>query len=338
MTRDIITIDEKKCTGCGLCVTGCPEGALQMIDGKARLVGDLYCDGLGACIGDCPEGAITVERREAEPYDENKVMDNVVTQGEGVIRAHLTHLKEHGEMGYYTQALDYLSAHGYDAEKYRSEPAVQGASQGHGAAHGHVHVHGGTGHAHGAHAAHGESSSGGCGGGCPGSLSKIFEAAAGESGDNGGNGGGSAGKAAAPSAVQTQAGPDTGQPSQLTHWPVQMHLMNPSSAQYAGADFLLASDCSAFSAGDFHSRFLKGRKLGIACPKLDVRKESYEEKLIALIDEAKINTLTVVVMEVPCCSGLLMLAKNAADKASRKVPIKKIVVSVEGEVLSEEWM
>jgi hypothetical protein len=117
-----------------------------------------------------------------------------------------------------------------------------------------------------------------------------------------------------------------------------MHLMNPRSAQYAGADFLLASDCSAFSVGDFHSRFLEGRKLGIACPKLDVRKESYEEKLIALIDEAEINTLTVVVMEVPCCSGLLMLAKNAAEKASRKVPVKKIVVSVEGDVLSEEWV
>lgn len=286
MERDIITINEDKCTGCGLCVTGCPEGALQMIDGKARLVGDLYCDGLGACIGECPEGAITVDRREAEPYDENKVMANVVTQGEGVIRAHLSHLKDHGETGYYNQALEYLAAHGYDADEYRS------------------------------------GSAGGCTGGCPGSLPKIFETAAEENGGNGGNGSGTAAE----------------QPSQLSHWPVQMHLLNPRSAQYAGSDFLLASDCSAFSAGNFHSRFLKGKKLGIACPKLDARRESYEEKLIALIDETGINTLTVLVMEVPCCSGLLMIAKNAAEKASRKVPIKKIVVSVEGDVLAEEWV
>jgi len=106
--RDIITIDEEKCTGCGNCVPGCPEGALQIIDGKARLINDLFCDGLGACIGECPEDAISVENREAEPYDEVKVMGNIVKQGKNTIKAHLKHLKDHGEMGLLKQATDYL--------------------------------------------------------------------------------------------------------------------------------------------------------------------------------------------------------------------------------------
>ena len=92
-----IKIDEEKCNGCGLCIPNCPEGALQIIDGKARLISDLFCDGLGACIGHCPEGAITTEEREAEPYDEKKVMENIIKQGPNVIKAHLQHLKEHGE-------------------------------------------------------------------------------------------------------------------------------------------------------------------------------------------------------------------------------------------------
>src|SRR5512133_1648648 len=108
MKRKIITIDEEKCTGCGQCIPDCPEGALQIIDGKARLVSDLFCDGLGACIGTCPEGAITVVEREAEPYDERKVMDNIMKQGDLVIRAHLEHLAGHGEVSLYNEAIEYL--------------------------------------------------------------------------------------------------------------------------------------------------------------------------------------------------------------------------------------
>jgi NAD-dependent dihydropyrimidine dehydrogenase PreA subunit len=112
MKRDIIKIDEGRCTGCGLCIPNCPEGALQIIDGKARLVSDLSCDGLGACIGHCPEDAITIEKREAVPYDEHKVMENIVKAGPNVIRAHLDHLRGHGQDDYLAQALAFLRTRG----------------------------------------------------------------------------------------------------------------------------------------------------------------------------------------------------------------------------------
>ena len=111
MTRTIIRIEEESCTGCGDCIPNCPEGALQIIDGRARLVSDLFCDGLGACIGHCPEGAIAVEQREAEPYNEAKVMENIIPQGTNTIRAHLAHLRDHGAEEYYRQAVACLGRH-----------------------------------------------------------------------------------------------------------------------------------------------------------------------------------------------------------------------------------
>lgn len=110
--RKIIKIDEDKCNGCGLCIPNCPEGALQVVDGKARLISDLFCDGLGACIGHCPQGAIIIEERDAEKYNEKKVMDNIVKQGKNTIIAHLKHLKEHNEFGYLKEAMDYLVTKG----------------------------------------------------------------------------------------------------------------------------------------------------------------------------------------------------------------------------------
>ncbi|MCK4819516.1 4Fe-4S binding protein [bacterium] len=106
--RKMIKIDEELCTGCGECIPNCPEGALQIIDGKARIISDLFCDGLGACIGHCPEGAISIEEREAEPYDERKVMENVIKQGPNVIKAHLEHLKGHNQDAYLREAIEFL--------------------------------------------------------------------------------------------------------------------------------------------------------------------------------------------------------------------------------------
>lgn len=122
MKRKIIKINEELCNGCGVCIPDCPEGALQVIDGKARLISDLFCDGLGACIKACPQGAMITEEREAEPYDEIKVMDNVVKGGKNVIKAHLKHLKEHGENKFFTQAVEYLIHNGYDVPEIEEKP------------------------------------------------------------------------------------------------------------------------------------------------------------------------------------------------------------------------
>jgi len=299
MKRKIITINDKKCTGCGLCIPNCPEGAIQIIDDKARLVSDLFCDGLGACLGHCPEGAITIEEREAAPYDERTVMKNIIKQGINVVKAHLSHLREHNEQEYLSIALDELKVQGIivdDKEKTAAVPPAPAAVQSPSPAHAHAHG----------------------GGGCPGSKSFQFGEAK-----------------PAPEQVATVS---ASQSSQLRHWPVQMHLISPNAAQYRGADMLLCADCVAFSMGDFHRDYLKGKSLAIACPKLDEGKDIYLEKVRSLIDDAKINTLTVMIMEVPCCGGLLHLAKQAAAAATRKVPIKAITVGIDGSVLREEWV
>jgi ferredoxin len=289
MKRKIIAIDEDLCDGCGLCANGCPEGALKIVDGKARLVGDLLCDGLGACIGTCPRGAILVEEREAEPYDERKVMeDNIVPKGAATVKAHLDHLRDHGEDGYLKIALTVLKERGIEPPEGYGDSATPAA-------------------AHGGHHA-----------GCPGLKAFGFKPA---------------GQAAA---VQpAQAGP---QPSELRQWPIQLHLINPRNPQFRGSNLLLAADCAAFSVGDFHSRFLKNRTLAIACPKLDEGLDRYVDKLAVMIDEAMIDTLTVLRMHVPCCGGLVSLAQEARSKASRNIPIKSITVDPEGTILQEVWL
>ncbi len=140
-------------------------------------------------------------------------------------------------------------------------------------------------------------------------------------------------------ATTTEEDVNTGKvKSQLTQWPIQMHLISPMAPYYQGADVLLTADCVAYALGGFHPEYLKGKAIAIACPKLDEGQEEYIEKIKSWLDDAKINTLTVMIMQVPCCRGLLALAQEAVQQAQRKVPVKAIVVSPQGEILTEEWV
>ncbi len=240
--RNIVKIDEQKCNGCGKCVSACAEGAIQMIDGKAKLVSEIYCDGLGACLGCCPVDAIAIEQRDAAEFDE---------------AATEKYLQE-------------LAANKAQFEKQAAKPA---------------------------------------GGGCPGMKMMNF-----------------AKPAAGASAKQGDVA------SQLAQWPVQLKLVSPNAPYFARADIMLVADCVPFAMGDFHNTLLKDKAIAIACPKLD-DKEGYVEKLADILTTAKPKSLTVVHMEVPCCSGLGMMAQAAVELAGTDLQIKDITISLRGEVL-----
>lgn len=290
MLRQIVKIDEEKCNGCGLCIPNCHEGALQVIDGKVRLVSDLMCDGLGACLGHCPEDALTIEEREAQPYDEIAVIKDILPKGQNTLIAHLSHLKDHNELSYLGQALDYLEKNKETLKIDLSEVKLKLNTNMH------------------------NEKMGGSGCGCPGAQTISFD-----------------------KKESTNVNPVEIQ-SELRQWPVQLHLVSKNAPYFKNADVLLAADCVAFAIGNFHQVHLKGRALAIACPKLDSNMDIYVEKLTALCDEANINTLTVMIMEVPCCGGLLQMARQAVQAAKRKVPVKAMVVSLQGEILREDWV
>ena len=279
MKRNMVKIDEEKCNGCTQCIPNCHEGALQMIDNKARLISDLFCDGLGACLGHCPQGAITIEEREAEPYDEKKVMkDNIVPKGVNTIKAHMEHLRDHQANEYLNEAIEYLKENNIKnpMEEVKMEKGNTPC-------------------------------------GCSGMAEQDFTCEESKEDENG------------------------KRSSQLRQWPVQLHLLNPIAPYFKNADLLLAADCTAYAIADFHKDFIKGKVLAIACPKLDSNQDSYIEKLTSIIDDSNINTLTVAIMEVPCCGGLLAIAKEAQGKAKRKVPIKLITVGIKGNIVDERW-
>lgn len=303
MKREIIHIDEELCDGCGECIPNCHEGALQMIDGKARLISDLMCDGLGACIGHCPQGAITMETREAALYNETEVIRQMAGKGKNTVIAHLRHLIDHDEHDLVKEGVSWLKSNQekleFNLEAVTSVVHRQKTMK---------------------------------------SNMKIAAMAPAEERSIGGCLGSQAREIVQNSTPVAQEPVANVQASQLRQWPVQFHLVNPAAGYFQGADLLLAADCSAYTLGNFHSEYLKDKSLIIACPKLDSGQEVYVQKLVQLIDQSQINTIHVLVMEVPCCGGLLRLVQQATQLASRKVPVKSTIISISGEVLKEEWV
>ncbi len=246
LLRNIVNIDEKLCNGCGQCVSACAEGAIQLIDNKARLVKDTYCDGLGACLGECPQGAITIVQRNAEAFDEQAV------------EGHLAHI---GRIPAVAQLVN-------------SAP----------------------------HAA-----------GCPGSMMRHFT------------------DLPVPNATP---GNDN-MPSALQQWPVQLRLLSPTAPYFRGADLLLAADCAAFAYGDFHRNMLQQHALAIACPKLDDT-DGYVEKLAAMITDGGLRSITIVMMQVPCCRGLARMVEMAVTLANSDIPIYHVTIGIEGDMLQDD--
>ncbi len=249
--RKIVKINEEKCNGCGACVPRCAEGALKIIDGKARLVSEVYCDGLGACLGECPMGAITIEERVAEEFDEETVE---------------CHLQE---------------------EEHDEETLACGCSSA-------------------TVTEFGEKEEIACG--CPSAQVQELD-----------------------SHIVSSPVQSVHQSSTLRHWPVQLTLVPVRAPFLQGADVLLAAHCVAFAYGGFHHDFLKDHALLIACPKLDDI-EAHLDKLTQLVAHSGLKSLTVVHMEVPCCSGLVYLAKKAIEASGRKIPLKEITIGVRGDI------
>jgi len=243
--RKIIEFDDERCDGCGQCVPACAEGAIEIVDGKARIVAEKYCDGLGACLGECPNDALTIVEREAEDFDEVAVE---------------AFLKKK------------------EASGRQTEQAVPG--------------------------------------GCPSSRVQTFIPS-------------TPCQAANAAVMQSGAG------SELTHWPIQVHLVPPNAPFLKRADLLIAADCTPVAYPNFHRDFLKGKVVMVGCPKFD-DVEAYIQKFIDIFKTADINSITTVVMEVPCCSGLPMIIKKAMEAAGKDIPVEEVVISTRGEILARK--
>jgi len=263
MKRKIITIDEEKCDGCGQCVSACAEGALQIVNGKAKLVKEDFCDGFGDCLGECPTGALQIVERDAPDYDPAATRARLAATGDA---AAVTKFDE--------------AARRHEAAHPPTPPAPPA-------------------------------------GGCPGMRVRM---AASES----------AAPAAAP--VNGSGLPPTVHSSELRQWPIQLHLVPPNAPFFKGKELVVMSACAPLASADVHWRFLRGRSVVVACPKLD-RTEGYMEKLAGILSDPTIPRALVVRMEVPCCGGLTRIVREAAAQTDRRdLVVEEITVALDGAI------
>jgi Pyruvate/2-oxoacid:ferredoxin oxidoreductase delta subunit len=246
VTRKIIEIDEELCDGCGNCILACAEGAIQIVEGKARVIADKYCDGLGACLGDCPQGALKVIERVADEFDEEAVEELLKQQNKDKKAAPIS-------------------------------------------------------------------------GGCPSAALKTFPIAADEG-------------HACNCANEAKSHPSVGS-SALGHWPVKIRLVPAGAPFLRGSDLLIAADCVTVAYPSFHQDFLKGKTVMTGCPKFD-DVNGYVDKLAQVFAESGIKSITSVVMEVPCCSGMAGIIKKALERSGADLPFTEVVVSAQGKILS----
>ena len=303
--RDIIKINEDLCDGCGLCVPACAEGALQIIDGKARLVSEIYCDGLGACLGECPQGAISLVEREAQPFDEEAVEEYLKTieskGAKGDLQALETacacHLEGKGASEIPQESQEPRGCHQHGEEQSheillesafnpnKASQPVPGTEDPHG---------------------HDD-------GGCPACAALSGEIKR-EKKDG---------------EVVEEEGAVIA--SELSHWPVKLKLIAPESSFLKKPHLLIAADCVPFTFADFHRRFLRDKPLIIGCPKLDDT-ALYLKKLVEIFKNYDYKTVTVVNIGIPCCAGLQGLVEKSLSEAGSNARLENIVIGIEGNI------
>ena len=250
--RKIIEIDEELCDGCGNCVPSCAEGALQIVDGKARVIADIYCDGLGACLGECPMGALKILEREADEFDE--------------------------------EAVEKLLARQKQKEQTREAPVLSG--------------------------------------GCPSARLQSFASPESSS-------------ASSPCQEANKPAAFEETESALSHWPVQIMLVPPTAPFLKGADLLVLADCVPVAFPTVHRDFLKGKAVMMGCPKFDDA-QHYIEKFAQICKQSGIKSITAVVMEVPCCSGLPIIVKKGMELSGVQIPMEEVVISTRGQILQRK--
>jgi len=267
-TREIIRIDEALCDGCGDCVTTCAEGALRLVNGKAKLVNELFCDGFGDCIGECHTGALTIEKRSAPAFDFEATREHVRSQGgDEAVRKLEAAAEAHDDGdGPGPQKL------GGGLPMFAAPPSS----------------------------------------GCPGSRAEYRPADA-------------------PPTPAT-GGPKQAVPSELRQWPVQLHLVQPGAPFFKDRELVVMSTCAPLASADVHWRFVRGRGVVVACPKLD-ETHPYVDKLAEILSEPSIPRVTVVRMEVPCCGGLSAILKRAGERSGRTdLVLEEAIVGTNGDV------